>query len=318
MTSLHRKIRCSFVLIAAFTVFLTGLAFGSIEDTITKSFRVEQGGTLFLETDIGSIEVQTAEGNTIEVKVIRKARTTSKKKAKKILEDFEVKFSQSGNDLYIKAEYERDGWQRFWNNISKRLGIKYIISVPRIYNLDLKTKGGGISVDGVEGKINSRTSGGSLHFDHILGDVNGRTSGGSIKIGEVDGNIVVNTSGGSIRIERAKGEVNAHTSGGSITVEEVMGTIQARTSGGSVKAHISRQPKSNCRLTTSGGSITVYLGEDIGVDVNARASGGRIRTEFPVTLQGEISKRSLNAKINGGGPELYLHTSGGSIYLRKR
>ena len=102
-----------------------------------------------------------------------------------------------------------------------------------------------------------------------------------------------------------------------ITVEEVMGTINAHTSGGSVKAHISRQPDSDCRLTTSGGSITVYLERDISVNLDASTSGGSVYTDFPVTIRGKINPRKLNAKINGGGPLLYLHTSGGSIHIKE-
>jgi len=294
------------------------MACGRVEDTVTKSFKVEPGGTLTLETDIGSIDVQGVEGNTVEIEVIREVKTNNEKKIEEILEDFQIEFSQSGKDVFIKAEYERSGWQRFWDNISKHLRVKYIVSVPRIYNVDLKTKGGSISVENLEGEVKSRTSGGSLHYDRISGDVSGKTSGGSIRIGEVDGTVGVHTSGGSIKIKQAKGQVDAHTSGGSITVEEVMGAISAKTSGGSVKAYISRQPKSDCRLTTSGGSITVYMQDDIGFDVDARASGGQVRTEFPVTLKGEISKKYLKAKINDGGPELYLRTSGGSIYLKKK
>jgi hypothetical protein len=60
------------------------------------------------------------------------------------------------------------------------------------------------------------------------------------------------------------------------------------------------------------------MGGDIGVDVNARTSGGSVHTEFPVTVQGEIKRSRLDAKLNGGGPELYLRTSGGSIYLKKK
>ena len=105
--------------------------------------------------------------------------------------------------------------------------------------------------------------------------------------------------------------------GESITVDEVMGTIKAHTSGGSVKAHISKQPDSDCRLTTSGGSITVHLSADLGLDVNAKTNGGRVNTDFPVAISGEVSKRSMQAQMNGGGPELYLRTSGGSIYLKK-
>jgi hypothetical protein len=53
------------------------------------------------------------------------------------------------------------------------------------------------------------------------------------------------------------------------------------------------------------------------MDVNAKTSGGRVHTDFKVALSGEISKRSMKGEMNGGGPELYLRTSGGSIYLRK-
>lgn len=336
MKNMNRKIPFITAFIAVFLIFMTAFAFGSIEDNIKKSFHVKVGGQLILETDLGSIEIQTWDDNALEVEVIRKVKTSSSRKAERILKDFEIDFRQEGNVVYIDGDYERSPWQRFWDNIGRRLRVHFSISVPQNFNVDLKTKGGSISIDDLEGKVRSRTSGGSLRFNHIQGPVWGRTSGGSIKllscigtadvktsggsisIGEVEGDLIAHTSGGSIKISRAKGKVDAHTSGGRIQVDEVMGAIKARTSGGSVKAYISSQPESDCQLTTSGGTVTVYMTEDIKVNVNARASGGRVYTEFPVTIQGEISKRSLKAKINGGGPELYLRTSGGSVYIKKQ
>ena len=97
-----------------------------------------------------------------------------------------------------------------------------------------------------------------------------------------------------------------------------MGAVKASTSGGSVTAYLSRQPERDCRLTTSGGSLTIYLDNNIGMDVDARTSGGRIHTDFPVKLSGTISPRSLVAEVNGGGPELYLRSSGGGIHLKKK
>jgi len=304
------------------------------EDSIKKSFRVGSGGTLNIETDVGSIEVQADGGNQVKVEVFRDVDARSKGEIDDILEDFKIDFDQRGDDVFITGEW-KDKSNRWWNRRKKRLKLRYVVSVPTKYNVDLQTSGGSISVDDLEGKVNSKTSGGSLNFGDIKGPVYGRTSGGSITldgcegtadvrtsgggihIGEVDGNVDAHTSGGSITIERAKGEVNAGTSGGSIKVEEVMGAIEATTSGGSVTAHISQQPKGRCYLKTSGGSVKVYLAEDIGVDLDARTSGGHVETDFPVTVQGKISKRSLQAEVNGGGPELILRTSGGSIYLRK-
>jgi len=134
----------------------------------------------------------------------------------------------------------------------------------------------------------------------------------------VDGRVDVHTSGGGITIDRARGDVEARTSGGGITVHEVTGTISARTSGGSVKAYISQQPEHACRLQTSGGSVTVYLSGGIGMVVDNHTSGGGIHTEFPVTLRGAVKRNTLQTELNGGGPELYLRTSGGSIYIKKK
>ncbi len=312
------RARWMVIVIAAATIMCTVSVDGSIEETITKTFSVSPGGTLNVETDLGSIKVEAVERNAVDIRVLQEVRTSSKEKAEKILKDFEIEIYQRGNDVFIRSDYERHGWQKFWDNISKHLRVKYIISVPRVYNTDLKTKGGSISVHGTEGRVRSTTSGGSLDFDNIVGDIYGKTSGGSIGIGNVDGDIDIHTSGGSIKIARASGEVEAHTSGGSITVEEVMGAIQAHTSGGSVKAYIASQPASSCRLSTSGGSITVYMKDDVAVDINAKTSGGRVHTDFPMTIKGKIDKRSLYGTINGGGPELYLRSSGGSIYIREK
>jgi DUF4097 and DUF4098 domain-containing protein YvlB len=324
------------VFMAVFALFATAcLVYGVAGDTIEKSFQVKPGGKLVLETDIGSIEVYSRNTNTLEVEVIQEAKTASSRRAERILEDFEVSFRQSGDTVYVTGEYKQDSLSRFWNNIGRYVRVKYQVTLPQEFNIDLKTRGGSISVDDLKGDVQSKTSGGSLAFSRIEGPVYGRTSGGSIRLasctgnadvktsggsislGDVRGDVIAHTSGGSIKVGRAKGSVDIHTSGGGIQVEEVMGTIKARTSGGSITAFISEQPESDCSLTTSGGSITVHLADKIGVDLNARASGGRVYTEFQVMVSGEISKSSLKAKINDGGPELYLYTSGGSIYIKK-
>ena len=292
------------------------LTYGYAGDDIKKSFNVSPGGNLILESDIGSIEVRSHGRNTVDVEVIFEPRHGGHRRVDEFLEDFDVDFRHDGKDVTVIAEYKRGRWN-FWDSIGRYLRVRFYVTVPRKYNVDLKTAGGSISVDDLEGEVYSHTSGGSLEFGNIKGPVKGKTSGGSVDLRSCEGKAEVRTSGGSITIGKVSGDVYAHTSGGSINVEEVMGTIDATTSGGSVMANITRQPEHDCRLTTSGGGITVYLAQDIRVDLDAQTSGGRVRTDFPVTIRGVISKRSLRAKINGGGPELYLRTSGGSISIRE-
>ena len=294
---------------------------------LEKQFDVQSGGLLTVESDVGSIEVESHGGTTVEVRVYAEKRGWSRKNDINDMLEFEVK--QSGDDVRVKA-WRKDRNHNSWNDWGK-MRVEFIIAVPRVYNVDLHTGGGSIAVGDLEGEVNVETSGGSLSFGRIVGPVKGRTSGGSIslesskgdaeihtsggsiKIGNVDGNINARTSGGSISIDKARGSVFARTSGGSIKVDEVMGDIEAATSGGSVKAYISQQPKGECRLETSGGSVSVYLAKNVGVDIEARAS--RVSSDFEV--DGQEERRYVRGKINGGGPKMYLKTSSGRVNINR-
>ena len=51
------------------------------------------------------------------------------------------------------------------------------------------------------------------------------------------------------------------------------------------------------------------------VDLDARTSGGKVECELPVT--GVIRPNRVEGKINGGGPNVLLRTSGGTIKVIK-
>lgn len=307
------------VLLAGGLIMVLSVDAGAwVKDEITRSFDVSPGGQLYLDTDLGSVEIESADGNKVEIRVLLKADTRDEDKAKEMFERFEVEFEQDGDEINIIGNYSKDGdgW-RFWERGNKSLGIRFHITVPREFDITVETSAGSVSVADLKGDVRTKTSGGSLSFDKIEGPVRGKTSGGSIELSSCIGSADVRTSGGSISIGRVDGEVIAHTSGGSIDVDEVMGAIDASTSGGSVHARITRQPEDDCRLVTSGGTVTIYLNTDMNFDLDARTSSGRVKADFPVKISGRKSKSSLRATINDGGPELYLRTSGGNIVLRE-
>jgi hypothetical protein len=61
--------------------------------------------------------------------------------------------------------------------------------------------------------------------------------------------------------------------------------------------------------------LTAYLAKGIAVDVDASTSGGRVRSEFDV--DGRVKRTSIRGRINGGGPELKMKTSGGSVSIKE-
>jgi hypothetical protein len=313
------------------TLAVATTASASIQNAIRRNFNVAEGGRLVIDADLGDIKVVSG-GSGVSVEVIRVARTSNETRANALFRDNDVKLSQSGNDVEINSRYDH-GWSFFrW---ADALDIHYNVRVPQHYNLTLKTSGGDIDISALTGSVEARTSGGDIKLATVTGPVmlrssggnitlagtNGKadvhTSGGSIEIGQTSGPIEAGTSGGSIRIHHSGGEVKAHTSGGGIHIEEAYGAIDATTSGGSIHASFATQPRSSSRLSTSGGNVTVSIAPSIALDIDAHTSGGEVDTDIPVTMVGSHNENRLVGKINGGGPQLLLRTSGGGIRVRK-
>lgn len=307
-----------------------------VEDKITKSYDIAPGGQLSVEVDRGSIEVKTTDRAAVAIEVTRIARG-SEVEAGRVLKDHVVTTAQDGNQISVRSEYQGSK-SSGWFGGSPKLSVSYLISVPRKFEVNLKTAGGNIKVAELTGKTQVRTSGGNLALEKIQGPVSGHTSGGNIsaagcqgpvdlktsggnlKLSEIEGDVTARTTGGSIQAERLTGKTVLKTSGGNIRVAGLKGSVEAKTSGGHIAAELPGQPESPCSLGTSGGNINITLAGEAAVDVDARTSGGRVATDFPVVtvVQGEQKKHELRGKINGGGPLITAHTSGGNVRIEKR
>ena len=314
-------------LVLLFTIifFMNGFAFDNSDEIVERKFNVKSGGTLYVKTDRGSIEVTSGNTEEVEVRISADFNSLSKEE---FLEDFKVVFDQTGNNISVEGIVDSH-WSRRWNNVH----IEFVITVPEEYNVELKTSGGKISVENIEGDLDLHTSGSDIRLSNIKGHIEGKTSGGNISVRDIEGeievktsgggieidhvigNVTAKTSGGSIEINQASGEVRAKTSGGGIEVSEVSGSINASTSGGSVRASFVGQPKNDCSIKTSGGSVKVSLDQDVRVYVDARTSAGKIKSDFEFTDVTRLKKDRVQGEINGGGSELYLRTSAGNIYI---
>ncbi len=293
-------------------------------ETIDKTYKVKKGGSLYLSSDEGPIDVETWFEDKVRIVVIKKADVRNESRAEEIFEEIEVTISKSGKDVTVKG---RTPWRR-------RVGrggypaLSFEITVPYKYNVDLETDGGSIRISDLEGNLTVNTEGGSIKVGQIKnGDVrvetaggsikiveiiNGNgianTAGGSIKVGDVSGDLEVRTSGGSIKLGKITGKANARTSGGSIKVEGGGTSLDASTSGGSISVIYANGP---IKVSTSGGSISI--GDTKG-DIDASTAGGSIRIGesgggvIANTAGGSIS-------VDGSQGPIIVETAGGSIEI---
>jgi Putative adhesin len=287
-----------------------------IKRTVEKTFPVQPGGTLKVHTSGGDIKVVTGPGNEVKVTALQRIHTDSEAKADELLKKLDLRIEASGDSVTASAKYENSGGWHFgsWPPVS----VSFTVVVPAKYNVDLNTSGGDIGLESISGHARLRTSGGDLRIERVEGEVDGGTSGGNITLREGTARVSLTTSGGDIRVDRAGGEADLSTSGGNITINAVQGRLTAATSGGDVHASIEGALKGDCHLTTSGGNVEVSVDKAAAFNLNAHTSGGDVKADgLTITIdRGGIGKSSLSGKVNGGGPQLQLGTSGGDIRIR--
>ena len=271
-----------------------------------KKLVVAPGGTLTLRTDIGSVTIRGGSGNEVGVLADMHGKESD-------VSRFFITADQSGNDVQVKGQFQEKA--RSWFRSVNNFDVQFVITVPHEYNVDVHTSGGTVEVSAVKGTLNGGTSGGDIKVHEIEGPISMETSGGDVSAEHVTGTVRMMTSGGDIRLVALTGDADVKTSGGSIDAESVNGRVDARTSGGNVRLKISGENK-GIHAETSGGNIELSIPKAVGAQLDLSTSGGDVTCDMPVTVSGKIREDNIKGTVNGGGSEVYAHTSGGNISLR--
>ena len=284
---------------------------------VEKSFPAQPGEWLTVETQGGDIRVEVWDQSTVKVVATQTIKTDSVSEADELLKRLTLTIGQTAEGVAAKAQYEK---KRMGFRSGPNVQVSFVVSVPARYNAKLNTSGGNVGVGDLDGKLNVHTSGGNIELGKIKGDLDAHTSGGDVRLVEGAGSVKLATSGGNISVQRAAGVTDLKTSGGDIRIGAADNLIRASTSGGNVTADLIGPLKADCVLETSGGNVRVHVSSDAAFQLDASTGGGRVRADSLSLSSHEIQRERsrLSGKVNGGGPLLKLHSSGGDIVVETK
>jgi DUF4097 and DUF4098 domain-containing protein YvlB len=289
------------------------------ERTLDRTFKVAAGGRLDVAADAADIQVSGGSSSGVVVKVVLSG-------AQDVLDDVELSAEQQGNDVTVIAKRKSRGRGRLNGSIT--------VQVPTRYDIELKTSGGDLKVERVNGKTRGKTSGGDVIANQLQGNVEMQTSGGDITVNGVEGDLTASTSGGSVAIDnvvgatrasssggdvaarRTRGATRLQSSGGDIIAEVTDGKVEATTSGGDIRVSLSGSNQ-GISATTSGGGVALQLPRDVKATLDASTSGGSVQSDLAVAAS-QKSRQRLYGTINGGGETIYARSSGGDVRVSER
>ena len=295
MTKLNKFIAFVIFPLLCLSLIILGLLSSGISQSNSRSegLNVNLTGYLTVDTEFGTINIETTDRNHVDIAVKKTWRSRLLIMRPKLVgwidelfEDFEITIEynppDTESDVRVEGKFKRG--REYWQEELKWFKVEIQVTVPRQYDVTLKT-----------------ASRGDIHVGDLMGTVRAEALGGNIYLGEI------------------QGEVSGETGvSGDIILKGCQSSVNLTAATGDIRAEMTTQPQHPWTLHTSiGGAIDVTLYSHIALDIDLQTQG-KISSDFSIQSQDEITENRLKGTLNGGGPLLKLHASTGEIRLKRK
>jgi hypothetical protein len=124
------------------------------------------------------------------------------------------------------------------------------------------------------------------------------------------------TVNGGIEVRNVQGRTEASTTNGGIVARGLAGPVEASTTNGGIDVEVEAVAADGIRMECTNGGLRLRLPKDARADVSARITNGGITlTDLPLEVIGEQSRRRLDGRLNGGGPDVRIAGTNGGIRI---
>jgi len=164
----------------------------SQKDEINMNVELSADATVTVTDIAGPVEIETWEGQTAEIHVVRSARTREELEKKKIVVD------HTSSSLTIQTEQHHG---REWDRANVRQSVT--LKLPRRVSLRVNDVAGHVDVGDIDGEAHINDVAGALHVGHITGSptINDIAGSVTVTVGRIgDGGIRLNDIAGRLEL----------------------------------------------------------------------------------------------------------------------
>lgn len=187
------------------------------------------------------------------------------------------------------------GWGR-----NRRGKANFTVQVPRGVLVRVSSGNGDVTVDGA------------------TADVHAGSGNGDVRVGTGAARVEASSGNGTVMVDGAVGPVQASSGNGRVVITTASGPVNASTGNGRIEVSMaSLRGTGDMEFSSGNGSVTLTLPADFGAELEASTGNGGIQTDFPLRVQGRMSRNRIAGTIGNGGRRVHITTGNGSIYLRR-
>lgn len=130
--------------------------------------------------------------------------------------------------------------------------------------------------------------------------------------------ISVETHNGGISIVEVNGRIDFTAVNGGVVLKKVGGAVRGSTTNGGLVIELTgdRWEGESLDVSTTNGGVVMSMPENYSANLQTGTVNGSVDVDFPVTVQGKISKQ-IAVNLGSGGPTVKAMTTNGGVKIKK-
>jgi hypothetical protein len=270
---------------------------------ISRSFQLTEGANLTVRNIEGKTEIDVWEGDTLELKFIKKTYF-----GKDELDKVELLVDQD-HDLHLEAESEKTyDWIR----------TDFEIRVPSFVNvIEVISDSGKIVLDGISGNVTAKTESGEIRINNVEVVEKARSKNGAVDIRDCGLVKEASTDNGGINLERCDWVIFASVENGGIMGEDIQVFEEAEAENGGIDIEVMSIAAEGMLINAENGGIYLKIPENMTADFDMRVKNGAVDLQdFSVRTYLVDRDDEKKGSVNGGGPLIKMRADNGGIILK--
>ena len=269
----------------------------SHDQTVEKIFNVDGMPRVRVQNISGETSIRSGEFGQVRVVARKHVKGGSADRAKRLLENVEVRIEQKGNDIFVEPHlYEQE---RSWLDLfrGKRFRVDFDITVPRETVVNAQTVSGDLDVHGTRGPTQVESVSGDVNLADVQGPLRIKSVSGDVQCTDYVGSVEGSSVSGDVEIRGRVHVCELHTVSGDISID-----LEPEAGG------------RESRLKTISGDVDVGLITSSCVCEYHTASGDLV-SETPARILRE-GRKDRTVIIGDGRSRLSVKTVSGDLTLR--
>ncbi len=267
-------------------------------EVVEKTFAVGANPSLVVRNVSGRTHISVGTSGEIAVRARKRVRGTSEERAKRLLQNVEVRMAQDGDEVTIKPHlYEQDrGWLDLFRG--GRVAVDIDVTVPREVRVEAHSVSGDLTLAGTRGSLEIQTMSGDASVD------------------DVEGPVRLKTVSGDVTCLRLVGQLEANSVSGDLTFKECrVGGSEVVSVSGDVELEGELAAGSDHYLKTISGDIDLGLTGN-SYDVTFKTLSGDLECELDAKVERE-DRRDRRVRVGEGEVAIRVKTVSGDLQLRR-